>query len=252
IQRLDRETGETERYITGPGGSIRPTPSPDGRSIAFIRRVRYQSVLYVMDIESGRKTPIYDGLDRDLQETWAIHGVYPGISWTPDNRSIVFWAGGEIRRVDVASGEVSTIPFHVADTRRVQEAVRFPVEVAPEQFDVRMLRWAETSPDGSKVVFEALGHLWIRDLPTGAARRLTRQNDHFELYPSWSRDGRSIVYTTWDDEALGSIRVVSASGGEGRVITDRPGHYLEPTFSPDGRTIAYRTASDGYLRTALW
>jgi len=251
-QRLDRETGEIERYITGPGGSIRPTPSPDGRSIAFIRRVRYQSVLYVMDIESGRERPIYDGLDRDLQETWAIHGVYPGISWTPDNRSIVFWAGGEIRRVDVASGEVSTIPFHVADTRRVQEAVRFPVEVAPEQFDVRMLRWAETSPDGSKVVFEALGHLWIRDLPTGAARRLTRQNDHFELYPSWSRDGRSIVYTTWDDEALGSIRVVSASGGEGRVITDRPGHYLEPTFSPDGRTIAYRTASDGYLRTALW
>jgi Tol biopolymer transport system component/imidazolonepropionase-like amidohydrolase len=252
IRRLDRETGEIDPYVTGPGGSIRPTPSPDGKSLAFIRRVRYQSTLYVMDIESGRETPIFSGLDRDLQETWAIHGVYPAISWTPDNRSIVFWAGGKIQRVDVASGAVSEIPFHVADTRRVQDAVRFPVEVAPERFDVKMIRWARPSPDGSKVVFEALGNLWIRDLPTGTARRLTRQSDHFELYPTWSRDGRSIVYTTWDDVDFGSVRVVPASGGEGRAVTSRPGHYVEPTFSPDGRTIVYRTVSDGFLTSGLW
>ena len=252
IQRLDRETGEFDEFLSGPGGSIRPTPSPDGKSLAFIRRVRYQSTLYVMDMASGRETPIYGALDRDLQETWAIHGVYPAISWTPDNRSIVFWAGGKIRRIDVATQAVSDIPFHVADTRRVQDTVRFPVEVAPDRFEVKMIRWAQTSPDGSQVVFEALGNLWIRDLPEGTPRRLTRQTDHFELYPSWSRDGRSIVYTTWSDSELGSIRVVPASGGAGRTVTGNPGHYLEPTFSPDGRTIAYRTASDGFLRTALW
>jgi imidazolonepropionase-like amidohydrolase/Tol biopolymer transport system component len=252
IRRLDRETGEIEPYIAGPGGSIRPTPSPDGRSIAFIRRVRYQSTLYVMDIESGRETPVFSGLDRDLQETWAVHGVYPAISWTPDNRSIVYWADGRIQRVDVASRAVTDIPFHVADTRRVQETVRFPVEVAPESFDVRMVRWARPSPDGTKVVFEALGNLWIRDLPTGTARRLTRQTDHFELYPNWSRDGRSIVYTTWDDQALGSVRVVPASGGTGRIVTPNPGHYVEPVFSPDGRTVVYRATGGGSLMPALW
>jgi imidazolonepropionase-like amidohydrolase/Tol biopolymer transport system component/predicted small lipoprotein YifL len=252
VRRLDRETGEIDPYITGPGGSIRPTPSPDGKSIAFIRRVRYQSTLYVMDIESGRETPVFSGLDRDLQETWAIHGVYPAISWTPDNRSIVFWADGRIQRVEVGTRAVTDIPFHVADTRRVQETVRFPVEVAPDTFDVRMIRWARPSPDGTKVVFEALGNLWIRDLPTGTARRLTRQTDHFELYPNWSRDGRSIVYTTWDDQALGSVRVVPVSGGVGRAVTSRPGHYVEPVFSPDGRTVVYRATGGGSLMSGLW
>ena len=38
-----------------------------------------------------------------MQETWAIHGVYPSMAWTPDNKSIVFWAGGKISRIDVAS-----------------------------------------------------------------------------------------------------------------------------------------------------
>ena len=252
IRRLDRETGDIDAYITGPGGSIRPTPSPDGRSIAFIRRVRYQSVLYVMDIESGRETPVFSALDRDLQETWAIHGVYPAISWTPDNRSIVFWADGRIQRVDVATRAVADIPFHVSDTRQVTEAVRFPVEVAPDTFDVRMIRWVRPSPDGTQVVFEALGNLWIRDLPTGTARRLTRQSDHFELFPNWSRDGRSIVYTTWDDEDLGSVRVVPASGGAGRVVTSNPGHYVEPVFSPDGRSVVYRATGGGSLMPALW
>ena len=50
IQRLDRQTGEIETYVDGPGGAIRPTPSPDGKSLAFIRRVRYKSTLMLMDL----------------------------------------------------------------------------------------------------------------------------------------------------------------------------------------------------------
>ena len=252
IQRLDRETGDIDRYVTGPGGSIRPTPSPDGKSLAFVRRVRYKSVLYVKDLESGRETPLYDGLDRDMQETWAVHGVYPNMAWTPDNRSIVFWAGGRIHRIDVASKQVTNIPFHVKSTRRVQEAVRFPVEVAPRDFDVKMLRWVRTSPNGRQVLYQALGYVWVKDLPNGTPRRLTKQTDHFEFYPSWSRDGRSVVYVSWNDEKLGSVRVAPAAGGEGRAVTTKPGHYIEPQFSPDGTKIVYRTTTDGYLRTNLY
>jgi imidazolonepropionase-like amidohydrolase/Tol biopolymer transport system component len=252
IQRLDRQTGEIEPFVTGPGGSVSPTPSADGKSLAFVRRVRYKSTLFVLDLESGRERPLYDGLDRDMQETWAIHGLYPSMAWTPDNRSIVFWAGGHFHRIDVGSKQVTDIPFHVQSTRSVAEAVRVPVKVAPDQFPIKMLRWVEVSPNGSQVVYQALGHIYIRDLPNGTPRRLTRQNEHFEFYPAWSRDGRSIVYTTWNDQLYGTIRVAPSSGGEGRVVSDKPGHYIETVFSPDGSKIVYRVVSDGFLRPAVW
>ncbi|HSY50478.1 MAG TPA: amidohydrolase family protein [Thermoanaerobaculia bacterium] len=252
IQRLDRETGEIEPFVVGPGGSVRPTPSPDGKSLAFIRRVRYKSTLFVLDLESGKETPLYDGLDRDMQETWSIHGLYPTMAWTPDNKSIVFWAGGHISRIDVASKQVTPIPFHVHSTRRIQEALRFPIDVAPATYPVKMLRWTSVSPTGKQVVYGALGYLYIRDLPSGTPHRLTEQTDHFEFYPAWSRDGKSIVYTTWNDLTYGTIRIVPATGGEGRVITEKPGQYIEPAFSPDGTKVVYRTTSDGFLRSALW
>jgi imidazolonepropionase-like amidohydrolase/Tol biopolymer transport system component len=249
VQRLDRRTGKTEVFAGGAGSAVRPTPSPDGKLLAFVRRVRGKSVLHLQDVRSGEEWPIYEGLDRDMMETWSVHGVYPGMAWTPDSRSMVFWAGGKIRRIDVASRRVEDIPFHVHTTRTLVDALRFPVQVAPEQFDTKMLRWVEVSPQGDRVVYQALGHLWIKDLPNGAPRRVTRQNDHWELFPSFSRDGRSIVYTTWDDSKLSTIRIAPATGGEGRIVLDRPGQYVEPVFSPDGKQIVYRKIAGGYLRT---
>lgn len=252
IQRLDRETGQLEPYITGPGGSIRPTPSHNGKWIAFVRRVRGQSVLHLNEVDSGREIPLYDGMERDMQEAWAIHGVYPAMAWTPDDTAIIFWAAGKIKKINVATKEVSEIPFRVKTTRKIQSALRYPVAVAPDAFDVRMLRWVQVAPAGDQVLYEALGHIYTRPLPTGAPQRLTKQNDHFELYPSYSRDGKSIVYTTWDDQKFGSVRIVAASGGEGKVLTKSPGHYMEPAFTPDGSGIVFRSGGGGYLTSPQW
>jgi imidazolonepropionase-like amidohydrolase len=57
---------------------------------------------------------------------------------------------------------------------------------------------------------------------------------------------------TSHDEQLGTIRVAPATGGEGRAVTSKPGHYIEPQFSPDGSKIVYRTTADGFLRPNLW
>jgi imidazolonepropionase-like amidohydrolase/Tol biopolymer transport system component len=268
IKRLDRQTGKIVNYVTGPGGSIRPTPSPDGKSLAFIRRVRAKSTLFVKDVESGVERPIFDGLERDMQETWAIQGVYPGIAWTPDSKSVVFWSGGRIRSADLAGEQVAVIPFRVRDTRRAASAVRFGVDVltglmqasaspniasakAPV-FPVRMLRWVSVSPDGKRVAYQALGYVYVKDLPNGAPKRLTSQTDHFEYFPSWSRDSKSLVYSTWNDESLGSIRVAAVPGGASKVVTDKPGHYLDPVFSPDGTKIVYTKGTGGYLRSTAW
>lgn len=258
IKRLERDTGRVETLIGGPGGAARPTPSHDGERIAYVRRVGAGpggpggTVLHVRELASGQERPLARGLDRDMQETWAIHGVYPAMAWTPDDKAIVYWAGGKLRKVDVASGAVAEIGFHVKAARKVAPAVRQPVKVAPAEFPVKMLRWAAVSPDGKSVVYQALGKLYLRTLPDGQPRRLTTQDDHVELYPAFSRDGKSIVYTTWDDQALGSVRVIPARGGKSRALTPEPGHYIEPAFSPDGKAVVYRKVAGGWTRTPTW
>ena len=248
IERYDLATGEVTAAVSGPGGSVRPAPSPDGKMIAFVRREATRSKLYVKDIASGVERKVYDALDQDVQETWAVSGVYPNMDWTPDSRSIVFWAGGKLRRVDAASGAARDIPFAVNDTRGIADAPHPQIEVAPERFVTKMPRFAEVSPDGRTIVFESLGKLWLKPAAGGAARRLTGGNGgSMELFPSWSRDGRTIVYVDWTDQGLGRLVTVGARGGKPRVVTSQPGHYARPHFSPDGGTIAFERRSGGDL-----
>ena len=254
VKRLDLESGETETYISGPGGACRPTPSPDGKQIAFVRRLGAKTGLHIFDTQSGAVRLVYDLLERDMQEAWAIHGVYPTFAWTPDGTSIVAWAKGKIRRIDVATGTAEVVPFRIQDTRKIAAALRFPMEVAPDEFDVKMLRSVRTSRSGKQVAYQALGYVYIRDLPEGEPRRLTTQTDHFEFDPAFSRDGRYIVYSTWNDDKLGSIRVASTEQGEAEnwKVTSEPGHYHAPVFSPSGQTIVFDKGSGGHLRSPLW
>jgi len=252
IKRLDRKTGEIETVISKMGGAIRPTPSPDGNKLAYVSRDDFQSSLYIYDLNNGTHTKIFSELDRDMQETWAIHGVYPTIDWTPDNKSIVFWANGKINKLDVASRKSEVLPFSIEVTKKVQQALRFKQPIEQDTFDVKMLRNVQVSPNGKQVIYEALGKLWIKELPNGKAKRLTNEKSAFELNPQWSRDGKKIVYATWNDSEQGSIRVVSARTGKGKKITTEPGKYIEPTFSPNGDTIVFRKSSDSRILDRKW
>lgn len=247
IERYDLDTGEIEPIVTGAGGSVRPSPSPDGKMIAFVRRERTKSKLYVKDLTTGEERKVYDALDQDVQETWAVTGVYPNMDWTADSASIVFWAGGKIRKLDVATGRLGDIPFRVADTRDMIDPPRPPIDVAPAQFQTKMPRGVSVSPDGQSVVFETLGKLWIKSMRGGVPRRLTKAVDAMEAYPSWSRDGKSIVYVSWSDADLGQIRIAGQNGGATRNVTRLGGLYSRPRFSPDGRTIVFEKGQGGFL-----
>ena len=252
INRYEMATGEIETAVSGFGGAVRAAPSPDGKSIAFVRRERTRSKLYIKDLRSGAERKIYDVLDQDMQEVWGVQGLYPNMAWTQDSKTIVFWAGGKIRRLDVASGTVREIPFHVRDTRAVIDPPRPQVAVAPDSFKTTMPRFASVSPDGTRAVFESLGKLYVKALPNGAPRRLTNGNDGFEFFPAWSNDGRRIVYVSWTDEKLGVIRTVNAGGGSGRAITSAPGHYRRPRFSADGNMIVFERGTGGGLTDGDW
>jgi Tol biopolymer transport system component len=76
IYARDLSTGRERMVTDRPGGSITPRVSPDGRFLSFVRRVRLKSVLHVRNLETGEETPVFNGLDRDLQEAWSIH-MYP-------------------------------------------------------------------------------------------------------------------------------------------------------------------------------
>ncbi len=247
IKRYDLETGETTTAVSGLGGAVRPTPSPDGKTIAFVRRENTLSKLYVKDLATGAERKIYDDLDQDVQETWAVTGVYPNMDWTPDSRSIVFWAGGKIRKIDANNGAATDVPFTIDDTRGVADAPHPKIPVQVDRVDVTMARFPETSPDGKTVVFESLGKLYIMPASGGTSRRLTSGEAGMELHPSWSRDGSRIVYVSWTDAGLGQIRTVSANGRNARTVTAQPGHYASPRFSPNGDMIVYEKGQGGYL-----
>src|SRR5207344_3395222 len=147
---------------------------------------------------------------------------------------------------NVQTKAAAQIPFTVHVKQTITEAVRFPQKVAPEKFDVKMLRWVTVAPDQKSVIYTALGKLWTRSLPKGTPKRLTSDEKNSELYPSFSADGKSIVYATWNDEDKGGIWKVSSSGGKGTKLTQKPGHYIQPHFSPDGKKIVYnRIGGDG-------
>jgi imidazolonepropionase-like amidohydrolase/Tol biopolymer transport system component len=235
IERYDTQLGRRGVFIRGTGGAIRPQPSPDGKYLAFIRRDRLNTVLYLREIESGREWPIYDKLTRDQQETWSVYGTYPGYAWTPDNQSIVITAGGKFMRVNVATKQATPLPFTAHVSQKVTEAVRFPQKVARERDNARLLRWARKHDD--RIIYNALGKLYVKE-GANAPRPLLKTND-LEYAPKFSADGRRITFVTWSDAEKGAVWIADIDGTNARKITTVGDQYANPVFSPDGTKVAY-------------
>jgi len=253
IDRYELETGEISRIVSGQGGAVRPAPSPDGKLLAFVRRERTQSKLYVKDLASGKVRKVYDALDQDMQETWGVQGMYPNMEWMPDSQQIVFWAGGKINKVDIETGAASVIPFRVKDTRRVVDPPRPKVAVAPDNFTTKIPRFAAVSPGGDEVIFETLGKLYVKSLPGDEAKPfMSDTSDDLELFASFNVDGSQLAYINWHDDKLGAVMVRDQVTGSLRKVTKEPGHYRRPRFSPDGQSVVYEKGSGGFLLDGDW
>lgn len=239
IKRYDFTTGKTKTITGGPGGAARPVVSRDGKLLAFVKRVREKSVLYVHDLNTGAETPIYFDLDKDQQEAWAIFGVYPHFNWMPNNKDIVFWSGGKIHTVNIDSKLAKNIPFEINTDIKLAETHRVKRKVFTDTFTSKMIKDAKTSPDGKLLVFTSLGHIYTKKLPNGTPKRVTNLAD-FEADPSFSSDSKSILFVTWNDENLGAVYRVNVDGSGLQKLTKEKGIYRTPAYDGSGSKIVYR------------
>ena len=246
INRYDRETGEVEPVTRGPGGGIRPTPSPNGRSLAYITRVGTRTVLVIRDLETGTERTLFDALDKDQMETWTVHGAYPAFAWTPDSRRIVVTYAGKLWSIDAATGAATPIPFRARVSQRLTDALHFEYPIDDESFRARMIRWPTITPDGSRLIFQAVGHLYQMSLPDGQPERITRLNE-LEYSPALSPDGRSLTFVTWSADAGGHVWKASlprpGRRAQPQQLTAAANQYANPAFSPEGNRIAFLAGS---------
>jgi TolB protein len=128
--------------------------------------------------------------------------------------------------------------------------------------------WPDWSADGKRIVFERDGFSGVRvsravivsmNANGSGMRALTRTG--LSGRPSWSPDGKLIVFTTLQYGRRATVSVMSADGRGVRVLTSTPlpangqGQGLDsPTFSPDGKRIAFvwikKTGSAIFVMTA--
>ncbi|HFC29964.1 MAG TPA: amidohydrolase, partial [Oceanospirillales bacterium] len=141
--------------------------------------------------------------------------------------------------------------FRSDDTRKISKAVRVKVNPAPEEFNAKMLRWLQKSPNGKMAVFQSLGYIYTVKLPNGKPKRLTKQNKNFEFYPKFSPDGKSIVYVTWNDKDLGTVQMATLAG-KSKQITKKLGHYINPSISADNKSVVFQAIGGGYLTSPLY
>ena len=242
IKRYNFETGEIDQITGGPGGAARPVVSRDGKLLAFVKRVRTKSVLYIHELVTGKEYPIYENLSKDQSETWAVFGVYPHFAWMPNNKDIILWSQGKINRINIDTKQITNIPFQVDQEIKLAKTHRVKRKVFETQFASKMVKDVKTSPDGNTIVFTALGHIYKKVLPEGTPTRITTLTD-FEAEPNFSSDGNSVLFVTWNDEELGAIYKVNLDGSNLEKITNEKGIYRTPAFNSNNSKIVYRKES---------
>jgi len=248
------------RMLVGIGA---PQFSPDGTQIAFLTLRadfvddRYDATLRVISAAGGEpRTVVQDISDMDMPR------------WSPDGRTLAF-----IGKVGDREAQLYTVPA----------AGGTPTELGDAPNGVQQYSWspdgstiAYVTPDDSPLSAQdqrthhdlftihdddyladkpaVPSHIWLLSVKTGKARQLTRGSTSVLetappisggiSAPSWSADGRWIVYAQQadaddsDSDRTTIVAVNAASGAEHPITAQRTYEYA-PSFAPKGDRVAY-------------
>ena len=234
--------GNNQRRLTNnPNPDIVPSWSPDGKRIAFMSRRNENWEIYVMDADGGNPQNITNNPNSDSSP-----------SWSPDGKWIVFSSDRDGNR----DGNRNNYEIYVMDADGNNQQ-----RLTDNDFYDTHPSW---SPDGKRIAFMSRrdGHfigefglsseIYVMDADGKNTRRLTN-NRKRDLSPSWSPDGKWIVFSAdrKGDDVNHEIYVMDADGKNTRRLTNNRVDDLSPSWSPDGKHIVF-ASYDGNHKGAIY
>ena len=224
IWTIDPVTGAEASVAPAAGAVAAPSWTPDGTRVIYNVIVNYRSNL------------VLDGKDVTRDED-----VFPFRAQWVSPTEFVYTADGKIKKRAIGAAAPSVIEFTAAVSfTRPSYTHRTHDFDARTPRPVRGIMTPTISPDGTQVVFAALGDLWLMPIG-GAARQLT--HDRFvEMEPTWSPDGKSIAYSSDRDGSMDLWVCDLASGTDRKVASEA----TKAAWAPRGNEIAY-VNGDGAL-----
>jgi len=275
IYLMSMEDGSKQRLTSPPAdyeGDCQPKFSPDGQSLAFVRRRTISHAdIYTVDLTHRTLTHVVAG------------SVVGGLDWTQDGRSIVFASGegvGLSRLSKVAASGGRPTPLGVEGfepsvsrrNRSLMAYVRFQVDwnvwrvprplttgvgaSAHRLIDSTQLESSPRySPNGKRIAFisrrSGTTEVWTSDSDGGNATRLTfLDRDDLEMDVAWSPDGEHVAFTSMI-EGSHDIHIVAAQDGFVERVTATPEDERLPSFSQDGQWI-YFASRNGASVHEIW
>ncbi|KAF8842538.1 hypothetical protein BDN67DRAFT_965670 [Paxillus ammoniavirescens] len=262
-----------------PGGASRPTLSRDGRTLAFVRRVRDKEALVLKDLQTGTLHHVWHGLTYDLSTIYAPMGTYPSFAFDPSDEAIIIWAAGQIYHIPVSTnalgervsgGTPQPVGFRAHIELKVAETTKSTTDVRElEEGEQRLHAFTQLALDetGQKSVFQAAGVTYTQTVGSKApAQRVPVAHSGAAYYsPSFvGGDSQLIIHGRWSDTCFSSFEIADVGTGNVYELTGLPmGRYFSPVVSGgEGtiRTIAFvKTGGDlltgdvvATAHTGLW
>lgn len=234
IWLADAGASRNVQLTRGHGSSLKPRWSPDGQSLAFLRKCGESQQIYLISPFGGEARQLTQS-ETDVQH----------LAWSPDGKCIAYTAPDaesevlRARRARYGDFEAVDQDYSMSHLWTVDvqsgESTR---QTCGCDFTVGRVAW---SPDGRCIAFDARrtpnaeetdSHIYVLDCAEGSVRRavdLAGRNAN----PEWSPDGAYIVFETQmgDPTFYRNVHlgVVSASGGPVRDVTP---DFDEKTWTP--------------------